>query len=108
MDYKKLNTTIDFEFADGDKVKLTLAFYALYQLKSRDKKLYDRYNQVMLAMSKEKYDELDTIVILYVAYICALEKGAVPMSEIDFIMKCGTDRKAVSAAVKELTNPKKK
>lgn len=102
---KKMNTTIDFEFCDGTKTKLTLTFYALYQLKSRNKMLYNRYNQAMNNSASGGYDELDMMTILYVAYMCANTEDV--MSEEEFIMKCGSDRIAVGSAVKELTNPKK-
>ena len=37
MDNKKLNTTIDYVFEDGTSVKMTLMFYAIYQLKNKNK-----------------------------------------------------------------------
>lgn len=104
---KQLNSTIDFEFCDGTKVKLTLTFYALYQLKSKNKALYNRYNQAMNNSSSGGYDELEMITILYVAYMCANMNEENILSEEEFIMNCGSDRVAVANAVKELTNPKK-
>lgn len=103
---KKMNTTIDFEFCDGTTAPLTLTFYALYQLKSKNKALYDRYNRAMNNSASGGYDELEMLTILYVAYMCANTDGTA-MTEEEFIMKCGADRVAVANAVKELTNPKK-
>ena len=102
-----MNTTIEFEFCDGTKVPLTLTFYALYQLKSRNKALYNRYNEIMSKTSKGGYDELDMISILYTAYLCANTTNKKPLTEEEFIIKCGADRVALGNAVKDLTQPKK-
>lgn len=104
---KKMNTTIDFEFCDGTTTKLTLTYYMLYQLKNKNKSLYTRYNEAMNRLSKQNMDELDTITILYTAYACANMENGELMSEIEFMQLCGSDRKAVGRAVKELTQPKK-
>lgn len=98
---KKINTTIEFELVDGTVVPMTLTFYAIYQLKSKNKALYDRYNKIM---TKGAQDELDMITVLYTAYCCA---NAEPMDEEDFIYALGCDRKAVVDAMKKLTQPKK-
>lgn len=105
---KKLNTTYDFEFCDGSKAVLTLAFYALYQLRSKNKTLYDRYNKVMNKQQKGELDELDSITILYTAYHCAnLNSTEELLTEEDFIFKCGSDRVAINNAIQHLVNPKK-
>lgn len=106
MDKKMLNTVYEFEFQDGSKANLTLAFYKLYLLKSKRKPLYDRYTEIMNRIDKH-FDELDSIAVLYVAYICANMESEEIMTEEDFMIKCGSDRKAVSEAVKALTQPKK-
>ena len=106
----KLNTTYDFELADGNKVELTLAFYKLYQLRSKRKALYERYNKIMSNNAKGGgSDELDTITVLYVAYICANMHKELDdlLSEEDFMMLCGSDRIAVNTALEHLITPKK-
>lgn len=102
-----MNTTIEFEFCDGTKTQLTLTFYALYQLKSRNKALYDRYNLIMSKATKGNYDELDMIAIVYTAYLCANYHENNLLTEEEFIIKCGSNRKAISNAVRELQSPKK-
>lgn len=102
---KKFNTTTTFYFEDGTSCEMTLYFYALYQLRSKNKALYDRYNRIMTSMNKGTYEELDMITILYVAYLCA--SPSEPMTEEEFIIKCGCDRKAVGKAYRELTTAKK-
>lgn len=106
METPKLNTTYNFEFSDGSSVKMTLTFYALYQLKSRDKSLYDRYNRAMNALGSGKGDELDSITLLYVAYVCANSAEENLMTEEEFIMKCGCDRAAIGRAASALTTAK--
>lgn len=110
MDNKLLNTKYTFTFADDTTAELTLAFYALYQLKSKKRDLYDRYNSVMSSMSTKKqnsYDEIDMITMLYTAYACA-NIGDVDniMSEEDFMIKCGSDRANVGKAIAALLTPK--
>ena len=100
------NTYIDFVFEDGDSCKLTLAFYALYQLKSINKGLYERYNKIM---TKGATEELEMITILYAAYMCAnISEAATCMSEEEFMIKCGSDRYAIKTAMEQLIKPKKR
>lgn len=103
----KFNTTIDFELCDGTKVPLTLTFYALYQLRSKNAFLYKRYNEIMNKMSKNNYDEIEMCLILYTAYMCANSDKENVLSEEEFIMMLGGDRTALGKAVQELTSPKK-
>ena len=105
MENKKMNTTITFEFHDGTTAEMTLYFYALYQLRSKNKAMYERYNRIMGNSQKGNFDELDMLAILYIAYICANPEE--PMTEEDFIFKCGCDRKAIGYAFRQLTQPKK-
>lgn len=103
---KTLNTTIEFEFFDGTKEKMTLFFYALYKLKNKKPELYKRYNEVMAKQKKGRYDDLEMITILYTAYACAnVDKEL--MSEEEFMYKCGADRNQVANTVNELLTPKK-
>jgi len=102
----KMNTTIDFEFCDGTTAKLTLAFYALYQLKGKNVNLYNRYNKAMNNSANGNYDELDMMTILYAAYMCDNLNADEIITEEEFMMKCGSDRIAVANAVKRLTQPK--
>lgn len=101
---KKMNTIIDFEFCDGTSAKMTLTFYALYQLKAKNKSLYERYNKIM---SKNITEELEMITVMYTAYVCANLSEENLMTEEEFMIKCGSDRIAIRDAVQELTQPKK-
>lgn len=96
------NTYIDYKFEDGDSVKMTLTFYAVYLLKNKNKKIYDEYNKIMAGGVKE---EIDLIVILYAAYLCAnLDAECMPFEE--FIIKCGSGRRKVRETVAILQSPK--
>lgn len=101
---KKMNTIIDFEFCDGTTAKMTLTFYSLYQLKAKNKALYERYNKIM---TKNTSEELELITVLYTAYVCANLSEENLLTEEEFMMLCGSDRIAVRDAVQELTQPKK-
>ena len=98
----QLNTTIDYKFEDGDSAKMTLTFYAVYLLKNKNKKIYDEYNKVMSGGVKE---EIDLIIILYTAYLCA-NLDAECMSFEAFIIKCGSNRRKVRETVAILQSPK--
>ncbi len=102
----KLNTTIDFPLSDGSTVQLTLTFYALYKLKSKNPDLYKRYNAAMQKIGKDNYDELSMITILYTAYRCNDSNEENPMDEETFISLCGSDRVATSRAIEKLMKPK--
>ena len=102
---KKMNTVIDFEFYDGTTAKMTLTFYALYQLRAKNKSLYERYNKIM--STKGEAGELDMITIMYAAYVCANLSEENLMSEEEFMIKCGSDRIAIRDAIQALTQPKK-
>lgn len=107
MDKRMLNTNYNFTLADGSNVAMTLSFYALYQLRSKNKSLYERYNKIMSSNSRNNFDELDTITLLYTAYVCANMAEENLLSEEDFMILCGSDRKAVGKALEHLINPKK-
>ncbi len=108
---KPLNTKYVYEFQDGTSAEMTLAFYALYLLRGKNRSVYERYNAAMNRMGDQKkggYDELDTITILYTAYLCAnMDDLEHAMSEEEFLMKCGNDRVAVGKAMNALTTAKK-
>lgn len=108
METKKLNTNYEYELADGRKVNLTLCFYKLYQLKTKNKKLYERYNKTYTHMqNKKEFEELDLIFMLYVAYVCANMDDENLLTEEEFMVLCGGDRVGTSDAYSHLTNPKK-
>ncbi len=101
-----LNNTYDFELADGNVVKVTLRFYSLYQLKSKNKSVYERYNKVM---TKGPQEELDNCLILYTAYLCAnIANYEECMDEMTFLELMPTDREYIGEMLTELMHPKKK
>lgn len=107
---KPMNSRYVYTFEDGTTTEMTLSFYGLYMLKSKNKNLYDRHNRIMAHMGKQKddsYDELDSVLALYTAYVCAnLNDIENVMTEEEFILKCGSDRVAVAKAIKALFQPK--
>jgi hypothetical protein len=107
MDKPMLNTTYDFPLIDGSTVKLTLAFYYLYQLRSQHRDLYNRYNKIMQSSQGQNFDIVDMVTICYVGYVCANMNAENVLSEEDFYMMCGSDITEVGKAVKHLINPKK-
>lgn len=101
---EKLNTEYEFEFSNGEKTEMTLTFYKIYQLKSKNRKLYDRYNKIMI---KGPEEELEAITVLYTAYVCAHLDQTDIMNEEEFMIACGSNREAVNNAVITLTTGKK-
>ena len=106
MDKKMLNTISEFELADGRVVQMTLTYFSLLQLKSKKKGVYDRYNAVMVQGPKE---ELDNVLILYTAYLCAnIKNDDECLSEMEFLELMPISREYVGAVLGNLLNPKKK
>jgi hypothetical protein len=105
MDKTALATGYTFEFEDGSTCQMCLSFIRLKRLASKNKSLYERHQKVMMNGSK---DELDTLTVLYAAYVCANMDGDNLMTEDEFLEKCGSDRVIVNEALGALTNPKKR
>ena len=107
MNTKMKNTFVDFELETGEVVKLTLSFYALLQLKNANKDVYARYNKIM---TKGPQDELESITLLYAAYLCGLLLSECiddAMDEEEFICSLTPDREYIMETIQLLINPKK-
>ena len=106
METKNLNTVYNFELADGEIVQMTLRYYNLYQLKSKNKQAYLKYNKIMI---KGPEEELENVTILYTAYLCAnLENIEMCMTEMDFLQRMPEDREYIGGILMNLINSKKK
>lgn len=105
MDKTALTTGYTFEFEDGGTCQMSLSFIRLKRLSSKNRSLYERHQKVMVNGGK---DELDTLTVLYAAYVCANMDNDDLMTEDEFIERCGSDRVAVNEALAALTNPKKR
>lgn len=107
MPKKFKNTYVNIELETGETVKATLAYIHLLNLKNNDKEAYDRYNKIM---TKGPQDELDSVYILYVAYLCALiADGSFDeaMTEEEFLSVMSPDREYAGELFTQLINPKK-
>ena len=107
MAKKFKNTYIDIELETGETVKATLSYIHLLHLKNNDKEAYDRYNKIM---TKGPQDELDSVYIIYVAYLCALvAEGSFDeaMTEEEFLSVMSPDREYAGELFTQLINPKK-
>ena len=101
-----MNTYTDFTLENGDTVKLTLSFGRLNVLKSVNKELYARFNNVLYGKSE---DMLDTIAMLYVAYWCANYNGIDKiLEEQEFFDLVPFDMVTIKDVFDTLTKPKKK
>ena len=104
----KLNTSYELETLDGGKMKLTLAYRLLYQLRSKHRAEYEDYNRVVTKGAK---DEFDNITVLYTAYLCQMiddngdTEGAMSFDEVLDLMP--GDRLEIARAVGMLIAPKK-
>lgn len=96
----------EIELINGDKVKLTLNFRRLLNVRNKRKDLYTRYNKIMMDGPK---DVFHNITILYVAYLCAIDDP----DDFDVAMDEGTfmdnlpEYNVIMQKVLELVNPKK-
>ena len=106
METKNLNTVYNFELADGETVQMTLRYYNLYQLKSKNKQAYLKYNKIMI---KGPEEELENVTILYTAYLCAnLDNIDMCMTEMEFLQRMPEDREYIGGILMSLINSKKK
>lgn len=106
MDAKKFNTIYNFELDDGEVVQLTLSYFALYLLGSKNKAAYDKYNRIMRTGPQT---ELENVTILYTAYLCAnIDNLDTCMTELEFLQRMPDDREYAGAALTDLVNKKKK
>lgn len=104
----KLNTTYELEDINGDKIKLTLAYRYLYQLRAKHREQYEEFNRIMMKGAK---DYFDNISVLYTAYLCEAiaENGDTGgcKSFDDFLDILPVDMQEVMRAVGMLVAPKK-
>ena len=107
MDMKKMkNAEYDFPLADGTTVKTTITFYYLYQLRNKNKSLYERYNKILQNTKSESFDLLDMVTIVYVGYVCAHISDENILSEEEFFKLCGSNIEPIAKAVTALIRPK--
>lgn len=102
------NTYVDFELETGETLHLTLAFIYLLKLKNKHLEQYNEYNKVMTKGAK---DELETLTVLYTAYLCGLlsENGSTDdaMDYEEFLTCVSPDREYIGETLKKLIMPKK-
>ena len=76
-------TFLEMELTNGTKVKLTLTYGILYQLRQKKPEFYEKYNKIAMDGMK---DEFDFITYLYAAYLCAnIDRLDTCMTEEEFI-----------------------
>lgn len=63
------NTYKELELSNGEKIKLTLNFARLLYIRNQEPKQYDELMRIM--QSKDIDPILDSIKVIYVAYLCA-------------------------------------
>lgn len=101
------NTTVSFDMFDGEAT-MTLQMFALYQLWTRNKEVWDEYNRI--TSGKSDKGELDTAMVLYAAYLCSCyERGDDDRygSFEEFIANMPPDRAAMLDAYRKMCAPKK-
>lgn len=107
-DKPKLNTTYELETIDGEKMKLTLAYRYLYQLRAKHRPQYDDFNSIVMKGAK---DFFDNITVLYTAYLCEsiAEKGDTDgcVGFDEFMDLLPVDQTEIMRAVGMLISPKK-
>lgn len=98
------NTFYEIKLLNGEKVNLSLTFARLYMLRAKDKALYEKYNRMI---TKESRDEIDSIFIIYVAYVCT-RLDEEHMSFNEFLEVAPFDRAVIGDAILTLLTPSKK
>lgn len=103
-----LNSVIDFELTNGEKVSLTLTWGLLIQTRSKSKADYTRFSKMVTGGIGD--DVLGHLIILYAGYLCGYikEHGGTAgcMSEQAFIDLVPDNFRAVVETSQELLDPK--
>lgn len=76
---------IEYEMKDGSKVELSMNMAGIYELKQRDKEMYEVVNNVLMNGAKEITDILD---VLYAAFVIANPEKK--MTKIEFLENANT------------------
>ncbi len=102
-----MNTFLDFELQNGDKIKLTLNLKRLLILKSKYKDIYDKVNRII---TKGAEDIFDMVQVIYASYLCAFDNslGTEPMSYEVFMDAIPQNINDIATVVGDLIAPKKK
>ena len=100
----------EYKFPNGETIKCTVAFKFLLKLREQNKRIYKKLNDGIVNGIGE--DMLDSVLILYGAYICACyagENGGADniMSESDFVEKLDDDIVGVISVCLDLISKKK-
>ena len=101
------STKRDFTLNNGEVVKLTLNFGALYKLRAKNKKLYDEYN-ASERKTADKFEELDMALIIFTAYTCANIDNDSRYDMETFYGMLPDDREVLADMMQLLLNPQKK
>ena len=78
------NQNIELELTNGNKVNLTINFALLLQIRERYPEVYKRYNDLQTKGREAVKEIFDTLVIIYVGYLCANLNNSPLMGETEF------------------------
>lgn len=104
---KAINTFAEFEFADGEKVPVTINFHLLNKLRRQhSKSLYKEFGRIAMKGS----DDIDDMLsVVYIGYLCAYFAGNGDfdgaMSREAFYERCPSGVGYVMAVASELIDP---
>lgn len=95
---------------DGETLKLTLNFGAVYALSKKNKELADEYFEMQRNLQKnaDKANELDMAKFVYIAYRCAHIDDEDVMNLEEFLYKLTESREELSNTFRDLYGAKKK
>ena len=95
---------------DGETLKLTLNFGAVYALSKKNKELADEYFDMQrnLQKNQDKMTELDMAKFIYIAYRCAHLDDDDVMDLETFLYKITESREELANAFRNLYGAKKK
>ena len=99
------NTYVPYTMIDGTTVQLTLAFYLLKLLETKNAALVERYYKTT---NKREMRDLDIVTVLYTAYMCANLDNEDAMDEETFTILLGSDRLSMNGIMNHLMGAKKK
>ena len=97
------DASVEMVLDNGEGVTISLTYAALYRLRASDRKLYDRYNE--LVRLNESMDELDMLELLWIGYICGTPDADISLE--DWFSLVPTDREYIGEKMEAVFRPKK-
>lgn len=99
----------EYKLDNGETIKCGIAFVLLLKLRTHNKRVYEKLNNVIVNGLKDVTDAASALYGAYLCACCAGENGGIEnaMSEDDFLVALGDDITGVAELCGSLLSKKK-